>query len=132
MNRLRVAALAYGAIGVVAAARPALVPQTFGGTALTPEARTEVRAVYAGIPLAFTLALLRAERGGPRSAGLVSVVRNASYGMGLARLASSAAERRLAPWPTGAFAALELGLGLALTANPAQPSRTPRGTDDTR
>lgn len=121
MNRLRWAAAAYGGIGVVALVRPALVPQIFGGSALTSESRTEVRAVYAGIPLAFTAALLQAERGGPAATGLVAVVRNASYGMGATRLLSSAVEKRLQPWPTGLFAALELALGAALTERDAAP-----------
>ena len=121
MNRLRWAAAAYGGIGVVALARPALVPQIFGGSAPTSDSRTEVRAVYGGIPLAFALALLRAERGGPASAGLIAVVRDASYAMGATRLLSSAAERRLAPWPTGLFAALEIALGATLTAPDVAP-----------
>lgn len=121
---LRAVAAFYGGTAAVAAIRPALVPAIFGGTASTAESRTEIRAVYAGIPLAFAAALIQAERGGPISAGLVAVVRNASYAMGGTRLFAALVERRVAPWPTGVFAALELGAAAAL-----DPRFTSRGAD---
>ena len=74
----------YGAIALVAAVDPARVPALFGGTAETAASRTEVRTVYAGIPAAFALAAAR----------------------------TPIAERRLAPWPTGAFAVLEVALAV--------------------
>ncbi|WP_051515439.1 hypothetical protein [Candidatus Blastococcus massiliensis] len=116
----------YAAIGVGAAVRPAAVPAVFGGAAVTPEARTEVRAVYAGIPLAFTVAVLRAAGRSPRYRdGVLSAVRDASAGMALARLGGAVLARRLRPWPTGAFLALEAALALA-----AQRARD--GDPDTR
>ncbi|SDF52708.1 protein of unknown function [Blastococcus aurantiacus] len=104
----------YAAIGVGAAVRPDLVPALFGGTAGTPEARTEVRAVYAGIPLALAASVVRAATAPPaRRNGVLTVVRDASAGMALARLGGAVLARRLRPWPTGAFLALEAGLAVA-------------------
>ncbi|MBJ7453364.1 MAG: hypothetical protein JHC71_14975, partial [Blastococcus sp.] len=69
---------AYAVIGVGAAVHPGLVPALFGGTAGTPEARTEVRAVYAGIPLALAAAVVRASTAAPAHRdGVLSVVRDA-------------------------------------------------------
>ncbi|RBY79335.1 DUF4345 domain-containing protein [Blastococcus sp. TF02-09] len=105
---------AYAAIGVGAAVRPSIVPALFGGSAGTPEARTEVRAVYAGIPLALSAAVVRASTAAPpRREGVLSVVRDASAGMALARLGGAVLERRLRPWPTGAFLVLEAALAVA-------------------
>lgn len=104
----------YAAIGIFALAQPARVPQIFGGTASTSESRTEIRAVYGGIPLAFALALVRAGGDGARSTGLRAAVRYASFGMGLTRLLSGGLERQVLPWPTGFFAAVELAAGAAL------------------
>ena len=108
------AAGVYAAIGAVAAVDPARVPALFGSSAATPESRTEIRAVYAGIPLAFALALSPlAGRGAAEDGGMLRVVRDASAGMALARLAGAATERRLRLWPTAGFAALEAGLAAA-------------------
>ncbi|AKP57149.1 DUF4345 family protein [Mycobacteroides abscessus] len=106
----------YAGIGIFALAQPARVPQIFGGTASTSESRTEIRAVYGGIPLALALALalVRAGGDGARSKGLRAAVRYASFGMGLTRLLSGGFERQVLPWPTGFFAAVELAAGAAL------------------
>ncbi len=108
------AAGAYAGIGVVAAVAPARVPAVFGGTAGTPEARTEVRAVYAGIPLALACSLAAASGATPGDDAVLRTVGAASAGMAAARLAGCVAERRLAPWPTGAFLVLEAALAVAL------------------
>lgn len=55
----------YAAIGVGAMLRPTLVPWLFGSTAATAASRTEVRAVYGGLPLAMA-ALIFAEAGRQR------------------------------------------------------------------
>ena len=108
------AAGVYAAIGTVAVVDPARVLATFGGSAATPESRTEIRAVYAGIPIAFAVALAPlAGRGAAEDGGMLRVVRDASAGMALARLGGAAVERRLRPWPTGFFVALEAGLAAA-------------------
>jgi hypothetical protein len=108
------AAGSYAAIGLAAAVDPARVPAVFGGTAGTPESRTEIRTVYAGLPLALALSLAPIRgRTAAEDAGMLRTVRDASAGMALARLAGSAAERRLRIWPTGAFLAVEAGLAAA-------------------
>jgi len=108
------AAAAYAAIGVVAALAPARVPGVFVGTAGTPEARTEVRTVYAGIPLALAGFLAAASGSAPGDDAVLRTVGAASAGMAVARLAGCVAERRLTVWPTGAFLALEAALAVAL------------------
>lgn len=71
--------------------------------------------MYAGIPLAFAACLLTSGNGtGAGDPGVVGAVRDASAGMAFARLAGSVVERRLRPWPTGAFIVLEAGLAVAL------------------
>ncbi|SHN66582.1 protein of unknown function [Geodermatophilus obscurus] len=112
----RSAAAAYAAIGVVAALAPSRVPALFGGAAGTPEARTEVRAVYAGIPLALAASLAAASGSTPGDDAVLQTVGAASAGMAVARLAGCVAERRLTVWPSGAFLALEAGLAVALRA----------------
>jgi hypothetical protein len=110
------AAGAYAAIGVVALLAPARVPGIFGGTAGTPDARTEVRAVYAGIPLAFAGSLAAASGPGAGEDAVLRTVGAASAGMAVARLAGCVVERHLPAWPTSAFLALEAGLAVALRA----------------
>ena len=112
----RSAAGAYAAIGIVAALAPARVPALFGGAAGTPDARTEVRAVYAGIPLALAASLVAASGSSARDDAVLRTVGAASAGMAVARLAGCVAERRLSVWPSGAFLALEAALAVALRA----------------
>jgi hypothetical protein len=108
----RLVAGTYAAIGVAAAVDPGRIPAVFGGTATTPESRTEVRVVYAGIPLAFA-ASLGASAGTHAERSVLRTIRDASAGMALARAAGSVVERRLRLWPTGAFLALEAALAVA-------------------
>ena len=119
----RSAAGAHAAIGVVAALAPARVPALFGGAAGTPDARTEVRAVYAGIPLALAASLVAASGSSARDDAVLRTVGAASAGMAVARLAGCVAERRLTAWPSGAFLALEAALAVALRAAQAGGSR---------
>ena len=112
----RSAAGAYAAIGLVAALAPARVPALFGGAAGTPDARTEVRAVYAGIPLALAASLAAASGSSAGDDAVLRTVGAASAGMAVARLAGCVAERRLTAWPSGAFLALEAALAVALRA----------------
>lgn len=100
-------------IGLVALVRPEGVPALFGGSAPTAASRTEVRAVYGGIPLAFAAALAH-----DPEPGVVRTVALASAGMAAGRLAGAAVEGRLPAWPTGAFLALEAGLAVATGIRP--------------
>ena len=83
-RRTAAGAAFYAAIGVGALLRPRAVPALFGATAPTAAARTEVRAVYGGLPLALTALLLgeadRADRPATRAVAVLSA------GMALGRL----------------------------------------------
>lgn len=110
-------AAAYAAIGIFGLARPELVPRLFGGSAPTAAARTEVRAVYGGLPLAFAAVLASAApAGASHRGGVLRATAMASGGMAAGRLLSAALDRELAPWPTGAFLALEAALAASLAA----------------
>jgi hypothetical protein len=104
----------YASIGAVALAAPEAVPRMFGGRALTPASRTEVRAVYGGLPIAFAVSLARSTRAADR--GALSAVATASAGMAIGRLVGCVLEGQLQPWPTGAFLLLETALAGALFA----------------
>ena len=56
----------YTAVGIAALVRPGSVPAAFGGTAPTASSRTEVRAVYGGLPLAMAGVVLAESK--PRGA----------------------------------------------------------------
>lgn len=81
----------YAGIGAVAAIRPAMVPSLFGGSAPTAAARTEIRAVYGGLPLTMA-ALVVAESNRPQRPWTLAVAA-LSGGMALGRLAGISAER---------------------------------------
>lgn len=117
---VRLAAGAYAGIGAVALVRPALVPAVFGGTATTPESRTEVRAVYGGLPLAIAAVALRRA---PEASGRLSAASTVSAGMAAGCLAGAVLERRLRLWPTGAFLLIEVALALALRPRPGSVRR---------
>ena len=51
-------ALTYAGIGIASLLRPASVPVLFGGRADNAGARTEIRAVYGGLPLGVAAALV--------------------------------------------------------------------------
>jgi hypothetical protein len=122
MNRLiATGAAAYAGLGVVSFLRPQVVPAVVGGTAPTADARTEVRAVYGGLPLAFAATLAAAPAAGV-PIGL------ATLGMAAARTGSAAFEGRPSA-KTAGFIALELLIGAALVlgarrdADPARRAR---------
>jgi len=116
-RRVTLPAVSYAVIGVVALARPQLVPALFGGSASTAAARTEVRAVYGGLPLALAAVLASAAPvGAPHRGGALRATAIASGGMAAGRLFGAALDRELPPWPTGAFLALETALAASLAA----------------
>jgi len=103
---LAAVAAGYGALGVGALARPTLVPDTFGATASTPQARTEIRAVYGGLPLAIAGLLVAAPRSSAVPVGVMTA------GMAAGRVVGGALE----PGPTPAVTRLFVGIELVLSA----------------
>lgn len=104
---IRAGAAAYAGLGVVSFLRPDVVPATTGGAALPgADARTEVRAVYGGLPLAFAATLARS----PSSGTAIGV---ATLGMAAGRGASALFEGPPSPRMAG-FIALEIAVGAAL------------------
>lgn len=120
MNRLiATGAAAYAGLGVVSFLKPAMVPAVFGGSAPTVDSRTEIRAVYGGLPLAMagTLALA------PATGVPLGI---ATAGMAAGRAASSLVEKR-PPSPTiAAFIAIEAGLAAALVLGARRAVRAAR------
>lgn len=105
------AAASYAGLGAVAFAQPAFIPKTMGGSADNFTARTEVRAVYGGMPLA-AAALLVSSPSSRLGIGVIS----ASFAAG--RVVSSLIERRL-PDPTNAvLVAAESGIAALLLRRP--------------
>lgn len=80
-------AAAYAGLGVVSFLKPGVVPSVIGGTAPNADARTEIRAVYGGLPLAFAATL--ATRPGTGTA-----IGVATAGMAAGRIASGIFEGR--------------------------------------
>lgn len=112
MQRRTVWGLAfYACVGVGALVRPAMVPRVFGGRAETPSSRTEIRAVYGGLPLAMA-ALVALEARQP-DRPMTRAVATLSLAMAAGRTAGVLAERRIDA-PTAAFGALEVATGIAL------------------
>ena len=80
-----------------------MVPATFGGTAPTPDARAEIRAVYGGLPLAIAGTLLVS----PSSAVPLGI---ATAGMAAGRAASGLVEEEPPSMLIKAFIAIEVAL----------------------
>ena len=107
MNRLiATGAAAYAGLGVVSFLRPGTVPAVIGSTAPNADSRTEIRAVYGGLPLAFAASLVAA----PSSGTAIGV---ATAGMAAGRAASAVFEGRPSAKMAG-FIALEMALAGAL------------------
>jgi len=106
---LKVSAICYSAIGAAGLLTPDRIPAAFGGEAATPDARTEVRAVYGGIPLAIAgLVMTR-----PRQSAFPAATLSA--GMALGRLTGMSLEKQSSP-ATRFFLGVEVALALALLA----------------
>lgn len=106
---LQASATCYAAIGAAGFLAPDRIPAAFGGEAATPDARTEVRAVYGGIPTAIAgLVLTRPRQSAVPAAAL-------SAGMALGRLAGMRVERQSSQ-ATRFFLGLEVALAIALLA----------------
>jgi len=98
-----IAAASYAGLGVAAFADPRLIPRTMGGSADNFTARSEVRAVYGGMPLA-AAALLAASPSSRRGIGVITA------GFAAGRLASSLIERRLPDRTNAVLAVAESAL----------------------
>jgi hypothetical protein len=117
MNRLiALGAVSYAGLGVVSLLRPAVVPAVVDITAPTQDARTEVRAVYGGLPLAFAASLAVA----PSTGTAIGV---ATAGMAAGRAASSAFEGRPPSPKMAGFIALEALIAGALVLEARRASK---------
>ncbi|TQK72359.1 DUF4345 family protein [Nocardioides sp. SLBN-35] len=107
MNRLIASgAAAYAGLGVASFLKPDVVPAVIGYSAPNADTRTEIRAVYGGLPLAFAASLVAV----PASGTAIGV---ATAGMAAGRAASAAFEGRPSLKMAG-FIALETAVATAL------------------
>lgn len=116
MNRLiAIGAASYAGLGVASFLKPGVVPAVIGSTAPNADSRTEIRAVYGGLPLAFAASLVAS----PASATAIGV---ATAGMAAGRAASSVFEGAPSPRMAG-FIALEALVAGALLLGARQVAR---------
>ncbi|TQL69079.1 uncharacterized protein DUF4345 [Nocardioides albertanoniae] len=104
--------LAMGAYALVA---PAALAAPFNLTARTPEARSEIRAVYGGfgVAMAAVLGLAALDVGDIRT-GAVTTVGLALIGMAAGRLVSRLFDRAVRLYPIWLYFGIELVAGAAL------------------
>lgn len=88
-------ALAFALMGIGALVSPTVVTRQFGIQSLTPEGRSEVRAVYGGFGLAIAGALVYAAVNADLRDGIALTVAIALFGMAAGRLISAAIDRSL-------------------------------------
>lgn len=84
---IAVGVAAYAGLGTASFLKPDVVPAVIGFAAPGPDARTEIRAVYGGLPLAFAATLAAS----PASGTAIGI---ATAGMAAGRLGSSFFEGR--------------------------------------
>lgn len=99
-------AAAYAGLGLVSFLKPGVVPAVIGSIAPNADSRTEIRAVYGGLPLAFAATLAAS----PASGTAVGV---ATAGMAAGRAGSAVFEGRPSAKMAG-FIALEAMIAGAL------------------
>ena len=88
-------AVAFALMGMGALVRPTVVTRQFGIPALTPEGRSEVRAVYGGFGLAVAAMLVVAVTSPDLRAGIAITVAVALFGMAVGRVVSAVIDRSL-------------------------------------
>lgn len=116
MNRLiAIGAASYAGLGLASFLKPAVVPAVIGSTAPNADSRTEIRAVYGGMPLGFAASLVAV----PSSATAVGV---ATAGMAAGRAASAVFEGPPSPKMVG-FIVLEAAIAGALLLGARQVRR---------
>jgi hypothetical protein len=109
-----IVAIGFAAMGIAALVRPAFIWAPFGAVPTTPEARSEVRAVYGGFGLAIAgLLFLTDDSAGLRDGVLLAVAVSLA-GMAAGRLVSALVEPRTLLRSPGFFLVVEAGLA-ALT-----------------
>lgn len=99
-------AAAYAGLGLVSFLKPGVVPAVIGSTAPDADSRTEIRAVYGGLPLAFAATLVAS----PTSGTAIGV---ATAGMAAGRSGSVLFEGRPST-KTAVLIALEAAIAGAL------------------
>jgi hypothetical protein len=99
-------AAAYAGLGLVSFLKPGVVPAIIGSTAPNADSRTEIRAVYGGLPLAFAATLAAS----PASGTAIGV---ATAGMAAGRAGSAVFEGRPSAKMAG-FVLLEAAVAGAL------------------
>ena len=109
-------AAAYAGLGLVSFLKPGVVPAIIGSTAPNADSRTEIRAVYGGLPLAFAATLAAS----PASGTAIGV---ATAGMAAGRAGSAVFEGR----PSAKMAGLVVGGvgGGGAVRRGARPPRRP-------
>jgi hypothetical protein len=108
----------FVALGLAALARPEQVPAGFGGTAPTPEARNEIRAVYGGFGLAVAAVLVwaAADASDAVREGVLVAVAVALAGMAGGRVVGAIAERPRGVYPIWFWFSVEVIGAAALFA----------------
>ncbi|WP_394617690.1 DUF4345 domain-containing protein [Lentzea sp. JNUCC 0626] len=101
------AAVFFLGMGSYALAAPAALVRPFHLTAQTPEARSEIRAVYGGFGLAIAAVLVLALVRDDLRTGVVVTVAAALAGMALGRLVSRLADRPTAFYPVWFYFGVE-------------------------
>jgi dolichol kinase len=103
----------FGWLGVMALRYPSGLLRGFGIVAAGPDAANEIRAVYGGLPLTMSAALLvslvRPELRNPAALAVAA----ASLGMALGRVASAVIDQKFGRLPV-TFFVVELGVAAAL------------------
>ena len=107
MNRLiALGAASYAGLGLASFLKPDVVPSVIGYVAPNADTRTEIRAVYGGLPLAFAASLVA----NPASGTAVGL---ATAGMAAGRAGSAVFEGRPSP-KMAAFIAMETAIAAVL------------------
>ena len=88
-------ALAFALMGIGALVSPTVVTRQFGIPTLTPDGRSEVRAVYGGFGLAIAAVLVYAIVEPDLRTGIALTVAVALFGMAAGRLISAVLDRSL-------------------------------------
>jgi hypothetical protein len=112
---LMAVAVFFAGMGVYALAAPAALTRPFGIVIDSPEARSEIRAVYGGFGLAVAAVLAVAAADDDLRTGIAVTVAASLAGMAVGRVISRLADKPTAFYPIWFYFGVEL-LGAALLA----------------